>query len=64
MRAYVSVFSHPFFTVTKDDGTFEIKGLPAGEYEVEAVHGKLKGQTQKVTVKSGEAATLDFAYKS
>jgi hypothetical protein len=38
--------------------------LPAGEYEVEAVHGKLKGQTQKVTVKSGEAATLDFAYKS
>lgn len=63
MRAYISVFTHPFYTVTKEDGTFEIKGLPAGEYEVEAFHGKLKSQTQKVTVKSGEAAALNFAYK-
>jgi len=58
------VFSHPFYTVTKEDGTFEIKGLPAGEYEVEAIHGKLKGQAQSVTVKSGEAVVLDFTYKS
>jgi hypothetical protein len=63
MRAYISVLDHPFFTVTKDDGTFEIKGLPAGEYEVEAFHGKLKTQLQKVTVKDGEAQTLNFAYK-
>jgi hypothetical protein len=64
MRAYISVLDHPFFTVTKDDGSFEIKGLPAGEYEVEAYHGKLKGQTQKVTVKDAEAATLNFSFKS
>jgi hypothetical protein len=63
MRAYISVLEHPFFAVTKDDGTFEIKGLPAGEYELEAMHGKLKGQAQKVTVKDGEAATLNFTYK-
>jgi Carboxypeptidase regulatory-like domain len=63
MRAYISVFSNPFYTVTKEDGTFEIKGLPAGEYEIEAFHGKLKSQTQKVTVKSGEATALNFAYK-
>jgi plastocyanin len=63
MRAYISVFSNPFYAVTKEDGTFEIKGLPAGEYEIEAFHGKLKGQTQKVTVKSGEATALNFAYK-
>ena len=63
MRAYISVLDNPFFTVTKDDGTFEIKGLPAGEYEVEAYHGKLKSQAQKVTVKDSEAASLNFTFK-
>jgi hypothetical protein len=63
MRAYISVLEHPFYAVTKDDGTFEIKGLPDGEYEVEAFHGKLKGQTQKVTVQGGQAATANFSYK-
>jgi hypothetical protein len=63
MRAYISVLSNPFFAVTKEDGTFEIKGLPEGEYEIEAFHGKLKSETQKVTLKSGEAATLNFSYK-
>jgi len=63
MRAFISVFDHPFFTVSKEDGTFEIKGLPAGEYEIEAFHGKLKSQAQKVTVKDGESATLNFTFK-
>lgn len=63
MRAYISVLDHPFYTVTKEDGTFEIKGLPPGDYEVEAYHEKLKTQTQKVTVKAGEPAKVDFAFK-
>jgi len=63
MRAYISVFDHPFFAVTSEDGSFEIKGLPAGEYEIEALHSKLKEQTQKLTIKDGEAAKLDFTYK-
>ena len=63
MRAYISVFAHPFYAVSNEDGSFEIKGLPAGEYEVEAHHGKLKGQAQKVTVKDGETASLSFAFK-
>jgi uncharacterized protein (DUF2141 family) len=61
MRSYISVVSHPFFAVTKDDGTYEIKGLPPGDYEVEAFHEKLKTQTQKITVKDGDN-TLDFTY--
>ena len=64
MRSYIAVVGHPFFSVSKDDGTYEIKGLPAGDYEIEAWHEKLKTQTQKVTVKDGEKAKADFSYKS
>jgi polysaccharide lyase family 4-like protein len=63
MRAYISVLDNPFYTVTSEDGTFEIKGLPAGDYEIEAYHEKLKTMSQKVSVKSGEKAKLDFAFK-
>jgi uncharacterized protein YjdB len=57
------VLSNPYFVVTGEDGTFEIKGLPAGEYEIEAAHGKLKTVSAKVTVKDGEAAKLSLTYK-
>ena len=64
MRSYIAVLNHPFFAVTKEDGTYEIKGLPPGEYQIEAWHEKLKNQTQKVTVKDGDKAKADFTYKS
>lgn len=60
MRAYINVFAHPFFAVTKPDGTFEIKGLPAGEYEVEALHAKAKPVSGKVSVEDGKTAQLDL----
>jgi hypothetical protein len=66
MRAYISVLVNPFFAVTGENGSFEIKGLPAGTYEVEAVHGKLgidKAVKGSVTLKDGEAAKLDLTLK-
>jgi hypothetical protein len=60
MRAWISVLPHPFFAVTKADGRYEIKGLPAGQYEVEVLHPKLKPATQGIAVKDGEAARLDL----
>jgi len=64
MRAYANVVTNPFFAVTKDDGSFEIKGLPAGTYTIEAWHEKLGTQTQKVTISDGAAAaTASFSFK-
>lgn len=62
MTAYVGVLEHPFFSVSGDDGGFSIKGLPAGDYEVEAWHEKYGTQTAKLKVGAGEAKTQDFKF--
>ena len=64
MRAYVHVLSHPFYSVSGDDGTFELKGLPPGKYEVEAVHEQYGAMTQQVTVEAKKPAAVDFAFKA
>ena len=38
MAAYVGVLNHPYFSVTGEDGTFEIRNLPAERYTIEAWH--------------------------
>src|ERR687893_601617 len=62
MHANVAVLPHPFFAVTSDNGTFEITGLPAGTYELEAWHEKLGTRTMNVTVGEGESKAADFSY--
>lgn len=63
MGAYVAVIPNPFFAVTGKDGKFSIKNLPAGTYELEAWHEKLKPQTVSVTVGEGDVKTSDFVFK-
>jgi hypothetical protein len=63
MNAYAGIVAHPYFAVSKPDGTFEIKGLPAGTYTVEAWHERLGTQTTKVTVDGKAGATASFAFK-
>ncbi|NIL99374.1 MAG: TonB-dependent receptor [Acidobacteria bacterium] len=62
MGAWVGVFSHPFHGVTGTDGGFSLDGLPAGDYEIEAVHERLGTLTAQVTVADGESATRDFVF--
>lgn len=64
MRAYVHVLSHPFFAVTDENGNFEIKGLPPGKYEIEAVHERYGAQTQQITVTAAKGATTEFNYNA
>lgn len=60
MRAWGHVFEHPFFAVTDQNGRFTIKQLPAGTYTIEVWHEVYKKLSQKVMLKEGESATLDF----
>ncbi len=54
MAAYAGVLGHPFFNVTDDEGLFEIKNLPAGNYVVETWHEKYGLQSHKVSIDSAE----------
>jgi plastocyanin len=65
MKSYIGVLKHPFFAVSKPDGTFEIKGLPPGTYTVAAWHeGGAAGteKTMQVTVPASGAAKADFSF--
>ena len=63
MKAYVGVVSNPFFAVTGADGSFELKGLPPGDYTIEAWQEKYGAVEQKVTVGPQETKTVDFSFK-
>ena len=62
MAAYFAVFKHPYFGVTKEDGTFTIPNVADGSYEVTLWHEKLGEQEAKVTVKGGKGE-FNFAMK-
>jgi plastocyanin len=62
MSAYMGVFTHPFFAVTKADGKFTISNLEAGTYEITAWHEKLGTQTATVTVGANETKPQNFKF--
>jgi len=67
MSGYVHVLEHPFFAVTGEDGTFSIKGLPPGEYEVSVLHEASLMEptppTATVQVGAGESKQVEFTYQ-
>jgi plastocyanin len=66
MSAYVHVLAHPFFAVTGEDGTFTIKGLPAGEYEISVMQESTlfvpTPATATVKIGANETKKQDFTY--
>jgi plastocyanin len=64
MRAYVFVFSHPYFDVTSKTGTFELKNLPPGNYIIEAWQEKYGTQDQSVTLRPRETKSISFTFEA
>jgi len=64
MHAKGFVMDNPFFAVTGEDGSFTIKGLPAGTYTIEAWHEKLGTKTGTATVAANGTATTNFSFGS
>jgi plastocyanin len=63
MNAEVVVVENPFVGVSATDGTFEITGVPAGDYTLVASHGRLGELERKVTVADEKPTDARFEYK-
>lgn len=63
MKAYVAVLSNPYFQITGDDGSFQIKNVPPGEYELFAWHELYGTSDQPVTIGLHESKTVTITFK-
>ena len=62
MQAWIYVSKHPYAAVTQADGTYEITGVPPGEYNAMVWHEELGQVSAKVKVPPSGTATLDQAF--
>jgi hypothetical protein len=63
MQAWILVFDHPFYAVTEKDGSFEIRGVPAGTENLVLWHESgfvlpERGRGRPVTIKAGAVTDL------
>jgi len=69
MKSYISVFDHPFFSVTDDEGNYKINNIPPGTYDVVAWQEKFQDKKTKewktlsssITIGDGET-NHDFTF--
>jgi plastocyanin len=64
MKAYIAVFSHPYYAVTGPDGSFDLKNVPPGSYTLIAWHELYGTSQQPVIVGPREAKTLKITYQA
>ena len=69
MKSYVSVFNHPYFSVTDDTGHYQIDNIPTGTYEVIAWQEKFRDKETKewktlnaTVIISDENVKQDFTF--
>jgi plastocyanin len=63
MEGYINVVSNPFYAVSAEDGHFTIKGVPPGNYIIEADHEQLGQKTAQITVSPQRATIVDITYE-
>ncbi|HEY4742489.1 MAG TPA: carboxypeptidase regulatory-like domain-containing protein [Candidatus Acidoferrales bacterium] len=63
MHGYFAVLNTSHYSITGEDGSFNIKDLPAGKYTVTAWQEQYGTQNQEVTVGAGESKSITFSFK-
>jgi len=63
MNAFILVFSHPFFSLTDNEGRYRIDNVPPGTYNVIAWNEGVSSEALPVVVPDGGAAELDFTLR-
>lgn len=63
MRAYIGVVDHPYFAVSKQDGSYTIAGLPPGTYTIEFWHESLGTQEREVTVPPHASSVVNMTFQ-
>jgi hypothetical protein len=63
MHAFIGVVDNPYFSVSKDDGSFEIKNLPSGTYTLGIWQEQLGTQEQQVTISPNQSSTVSITFK-
>ncbi len=61
MSASVFVVPTPWHALAAPDGSFTIRGVPAGSWRLRAWSWRLPGASRQVTVAAGRTAQVDFA---
>jgi plastocyanin len=62
MVAFVGVVNHPYFAVTAPDGTFTLRDVPEGTYEVRAWQEDLGTIASQVRVEPAREANVELAF--
>ena len=62
MHAWAFTADNPYAAVTREDGSFSIDNLPAGDYELKTWHPVLGEKSATISVKGGAAATASFEF--
>lgn len=62
MSAYAGVVDHPYFQVTRSDGAFRLRPLPAGDYVIAVWHEKLGMLEQAVTLDTADVREIDLTF--
>ena len=61
MSATILVFDHPYFTIPELDGSFEIPGLPPGDYTVVGWHERVGERTVGLHVDRGRPTSIELS---
>jgi hypothetical protein len=55
-RGWIAIFAHPYFTVTKPDGSFAMDSVPPGRYRLMTWHERTGASSREVVVDGGGTA--------